>query len=108
MDTFEVEEVGLAESRLVFDEEVVDCSNRVFEITNYMLMSLKDRVEWTVLPSHRWRYLREGGEILGLPSQQEPLLYIGNPIRLFFDPVEGVTVMRVPEFRIRSGVQLGY
>lgn len=107
MDEYDVEDIGLADKRLDFDEEVVDCSNRIFEITTAM-MSLKDKRNFTVFPSRRWRNHRAGMEMTGLPSKQEPLLYLGNPVRLFADPQEGITVVRIPEFLIKSGVQMGY
>jgi len=107
MDEYDVEDVGLADKRLEFDEDVVDCSNRIFEITTCM-MGLKEKKNFTVFPSRRWRNHRAGMEITGLPSKQEPLLYLGNPVRLFADPQQGTTVVRIPEFLIKSGVQMGY
>ena len=107
MDEYDVEDVGLADKRLEFDEDVVDCSNRIFEITTCM-MGLKEKKNFTVFPSRRWRNHRAGMEITGLPSKQEPLLYLGNPVRLFADPQEGITVVRIPELLIKSGVQMGY
>lgn len=107
MDEYEVEDVGMVEQRLDYDEDVVDCSNRIFEITTCMMM-FKEKKNFTVFPSRRWRNHRVGDEITRLPDKQEPLLYLGNPVRLFFDPQEGITVVRIPEFLINSGVQLGY
>lgn len=107
LNEYEVEDVGLADKRFDFDEDVVDCSNRIFEITTAM-MGLKNKMSLTVFPSRRWRNHRAGMEITGLPSKQSPLLYIGNPVRILSDPQEGITVVRIPEFLIKSGLQLGY
>lgn len=107
LDEYEVEEVGTVGKRLDYDEDVVDCSNRIFEITTAMMM-LKERKNFTAFPSRRWRNHRVGMEITGLPTKQEPLLYIGNPVRLSADPQQGIAVVRIQEFRIKSGVQMGY
>lgn len=107
LDEYDVEDVGMADKRLDYDADVVDCSNRIFEITNCLIL-LKEKRCWTVFPSRRWRNHRAGLGITNLPSKDEPLLYIGNPIRVFADPREGITVVRIPEFLIKSGVQLGY
>jgi hypothetical protein len=107
MDDYEIEEIGIAKTRQPFDEDVVDCSNRLFEITTRLMGSQKE-VSYTVFPSRRWRNLREGDVITGSPSDTEPLLYIGNPIRILVSPTNGVTVFRIPEFLIKSGIELGY
>lgn len=107
MDEYDVEDVGLADKRLDFDEDVVDCSNRIFEITTCM-MGIKEKKNFTVFPSRRWRNHRVGMKMTGYPTKEEPLLYLGNPVRLFADPQEGITVVRIPEFLIKSGVQMGY
>ena len=107
LDEYEVEDVGMVEKRTEWDEDVVDCSNRILEITTAM-MGMKDRFNFTVFPSRRWRNHRVGMDITGLPTKEEPLLYIGNPVRLFADPQVGITVVRIPEFLIKSGVQMGY
>ena len=113
MDEYDVEDVGLADKRFDFDEDVVDCSNRIFEITTAM-MGMKDRRNYTIFPNRRWRNCRNGLETFDDAETQAmyegklPLLYIGNPVRLFTDPREGITVVRIPEFMIRSGVQMGY
>lgn len=109
LDEYDVEDVGLAEKRNEWDEDVVDCSNRIFEITMAMMMIGKNKfTAFTAFPSRRWRSHRVGMEITGLPTKDEPLLYLGNPVRLFADPHEGITVVRMPEFLIKSGCQLGY
>lgn len=107
MDEYDVEDVGMANERLDYDEDVVDCSNRILEITTGMAR-LKGNLHFTAFPSRRWRNHRVGMEITGLPSKEEPLLYLGNPVKLFANPTEGITVVRIPEFLIKSGVQLGY
>jgi hypothetical protein len=104
---YEVEDVGMATERLGYDEDVVDCSNRIFQLTTCM-MSLKDAMWLTAFPSRRWRNFRTGDQITGYPTQEAPLLYIGNPIRLVNDPVKGIGVFRMPEFLIKSGCQMGY
>lgn len=109
MDEYEVEDVGMADKRNAWDEEVVDCSNRIFEITTLMMtIQWGKSVNFTVFPSRRWRNFRVGMELSGLPTKEEPLLYLGNPVRLFSDPQEGITVVRIPEFLIKSGTQMGY
>lgn len=106
LDEYDVEDVGLVKDRLDYDEEVVDCSNRIFEITNYMIMVGKP-VEFTVFPSRRWRNFRKGELITALPDESTPLLFLGNPIRLWSDET-GITVNRESSYLIRSGVQMGY
>jgi len=113
LDEYDVEDVGMAEKRTEWDADVVDCSNRIFEITTAM-MRMKDRRCYTVFSSRRWRNCRNGLETFNDAETQAmyegklPLLYIGNPVRLFTDPQEGITVVRIPEFLIKSGVQMGY
>jgi hypothetical protein len=108
LDEYEVEDVGLAETRNEWDEDVVDCSHRIFEITN-ILIGLTQKANFIVLPSRRWRNYREG-DLITLPNTKKEisLLYLGNPVRIFVDPREGITVVRIPEFRIKSGIELGY
>lgn len=107
MDEYDVEDVGLEYKRYDYDADIVDCSNRIFEITNCMIL-LKEKKNFTVFPSRRWRNHRVGMQITGIPSNDEPLLYLGNPVRLFADPNEGITVIRIPEFIIKSGSEIGY
>ena len=113
LDEYDVEDVGLAEKRTEWDEDVVDCSNRIFAITTAM-MGMKDKKNYTVFPSRRWRNCRTGLEtfdvkqLAAMRGGELPLLYIGNPVRLFTDPLEGITVVRIPEFLIKSGPQMGY
>lgn len=94
--------------RLVFDEDVVDCSNRMLEITNFLLDHAHRAGWWTVFPSRRWRSGRLDMEIQVMPGKDVPFLYIGNPIRLHVDGDGGITVFRTPEFLIKSGCALGY
>lgn len=115
LDEYDVEDVGMAEKRNEWDEEVVDCSNRIFEITTEMMVAQwKEKRNFTVFPSRRWRNCRTGlntfddAETQAMYERKLPLLYLGNPVRLFADPHEGITVVRIPEFLIKSGVQMGY
>ena len=113
LDEYDVEDVGMVEKRTGWDEDVVDCSNRIFEITTRMMV-MKDKNNFTIFPGQRWRNCRTGldtfdeAETQAMFSGKLPLLYIGNPVRLFTDPKEGITVVRNPEFLIRSGAQMGY
>lgn len=114
LDEYDVEDSGMADRRNEWDEDVVDCSNRIFEITTRMMAERwKDRRGLTVFPSRRWRNCRNGdsfdtAETQAMYSRRVPLLYIGNPVRLFSDPGSGITVVRIPEFLIKTGVELGY
>lgn len=108
MDRYLVEDVGIVGDRLDYDEERVDCSHRIFEITNLMILVMKEgKTDMTVFPSRRWRNLRKGELITDMPGRSNPLLYIGNPVRLIWRRGE-LCVIRTTEFIIRSGVQLGY
>jgi len=107
LDAFEVEDVGLVSERLPYDEDVVDCSNRIFQLTT-MLMGLGKPVALCCFPSRRWRSFREGEHITVDPSPTRPLLYLGNPVRVFCDLKDGISVVSSPEFRIKSGMELGY
>lgn len=76
---FECVEIGIAESRLDFDEDVVDQSNGVFEFTNMVILGEcgKDPHRWAIFTSRRWRTHRNGCECQNpLPSFE----FIGNPI----------------------------
>ena len=107
LDTFDVSDIQVADKRLSYDEPEVDCSNRMFQITNWMLMDKDAPRSIACFPSRRWRNFRQGDEITGYPSQKEPLLYIGNPVRVIKSS-EGIEVIGRGEFIIRSGVELGY
>lgn len=113
LDEFDVEDVGVADARNEWDEDVVDCSHRIFEITTQM-MFFTEKKSLAAFPSRRWRNCRNGidsfdeSESQAMYARNLPLLYIGNPVRLFADPKEGITVVRIPEFIIKSGPQLGY
>lgn len=107
LDRFDVEDVGLADARLDFDEAVVDCSNRIFQITTAMMLDDTRPLALAVFPSRRWRNFRTAQYIERLPDADHPLLYLGNPVRLFAD-ADGIHVYRLPEFRIQSGLELGY
>jgi hypothetical protein len=108
LDTYDVEDVGPADSRLEFDEDVVDCSKRIFQITTLMMVEKRrGPLAFTVFPSRRWRNFRTAQHIEGLPDAEHPLLYLGNPVRLFAD-ADGIHVIRIPEFLIKSGPELGF
>lgn len=107
MDEFDAEEVGMADARLSYDEDVVDCSNRIFQLTTAMMMKPDVRLNLCAFPSRRWRNMREGEDITGMPSPDTPLLYVGNPVRVFVDKGDGLLVVRLPEFLIKSGIELG-
>jgi len=107
MDSYTVEDVSLGMSRLAYDEDVVDCSNRIVQITTAMIMSPVAEMALTVFPSRRWRNMRTGEQIDRWPDADHPLEYLGNPIRLFKD-AHGIQVVSGPEFLIKTGVELGY
>lgn len=104
-----IADLGLAPNRFEFDEPVIDCSRRVFMLTNAMIC--KPQIPSLVcFPSRRWRNFRTLNDIdLPIPflDGKEPLdlIYIGNPIRIF-NSESGITVERSPEFLIKSGTQL--
>jgi hypothetical protein len=109
---YNVEDLELADSRVFPDEDVVDCSGRMFELTNLMAMISRPFMECTVFNARRFRNLRHmtgatksGGFEYDMPTFGTPLLYIGNPIRVTKD-LSGITVYRLPEFLIKSGMQL--
>lgn len=106
MDEYDVEDVGLADVRLDFDDGAVDCSNRIFQLTNQVLMH-NGPIALTAFPSRRWRNMRSGQDIHGDPAEQ-PLLYIGNPVRVIKGAEGGIDVIGRGEFIIKSGVELGY
>ena len=108
MDDFDVRDVGAVTERLSYDTARVDCSNRMFQITNWMLMDENAPAVIWCFPSRRWRNMRDGEDITGLPSRETPLLYLGNPIRVSKDE-NGIMVMQQGgEFIIKSGPELGY
>lgn len=107
MDEYDVEQVGLADARLDFDEDEVDCSNRIFQLTNQVLLH-GGPIALTAFPSRRWRNLRIGQDIIGGPTTDQPLLYIGNPLRVIKRSEGGIDVLGCGEFIIKSGVELGY
>ena len=107
MHHYTVGDVGLANSRLDFDEDVVDCSNRMLDATIF-LGHAKDACALTIFPSRRWRTLRIGEIVSVMPGPKQPFQYIGNPIRVTTDGRGGITVYRIPEFRIKSACELGY
>jgi len=111
-DNFGAEEVGLVESRMKYDESVIDCSHRMFEITNFFGMvgvagsmccfsARRFRDNWSDAPPY-------SGPTVLHPPAEKPFLFIGNPIRIFFDGAGSVEVCRNAEHCIRSGMALGY
>ncbi len=107
LDEYEVEDVELATSRLDFDNEVIDCSLRILQVTSNLMISRAWEAAYTVFPSRRWRNFREGEDILFVPDIEHPLLYLGNPIRITVDQGK-IKVVRLPEFTIKSGMDLGF
>jgi hypothetical protein len=106
---YEVEDCELASSRLPFDEDVVDCSNRMLEVTTFCCrLEVPKPLALTVFPSRRLRSGREGEIITYDPRSGDPFLYLGNPIRVFVTRPGSCTVVRIPEFCIKSGIGLGY
>jgi len=67
MDEYDVEEIGLAEARLDYDEGQVDCSQRIFQLTTEMMFA-DGPLALTVFPSRRWRNLRQGEHIEHAPD----------------------------------------
>ncbi len=106
MPEFEVRDVGMADERLDYDADVVDCSNRLFQITTWMMMQ-NEIPDIGCFPSRRWRNLRVGQYIEVNPSAEHPLLFLGNPIVVVKKP-KGLMVLSGPDFLIKSGVELGY
>lgn len=101
---FEVGEIGLADSRLLFDADVVDQSNSVFEFTTDLMRREKGRPDILVafFTSRRWRTNRpEGGGDIVWPDDG-PLQFIGNPY--FVGVTNGeIIVYREPSYLIKSG-----
>ena len=104
---FDVQDIGMAESRLTFDADVVDQSGAVFEFTTDLMF--RDTVGKNMLAafftSRRWRTHRpeDGGDITwGLKG---PLQFIGNPY--FIEVANGeIIVHREESYLIKSGCQL--
>jgi hypothetical protein len=80
---WQIEEVGLAESRLPYDEDVVDCSNRLFQITTRALTVQPATYTCPVgllsVEALAESCARATG-LTGFPTPETPLLYIGNPL----------------------------
>lgn len=107
---FDVEEIGMAASRLPFDEDVIDQSNSVFQLTTAMMLSRNKDFGIAVFTSRRWRnhrWVRKEGDEHDMewPTPESPLLFIGNPI-LIFNTQAGVEVYREKSYLIKSGCQL--
>jgi len=110
-DEIDVDEIGLAESRLLFDSDVVDQGGAVFELTSSMMMTqnapdiiigIFTSRRWR---NHRWEQKNEAGFDMEWPTKEEPLLFIGNPY--FVERFEGeIIVHRESSYLIKSGAQL--
>lgn len=100
--------IGSAESRLPYDEDCVDVSRGIFALSNDLMMNPEIPDELMVFPSRRWRNFRDGETITQLPSDQEPLIFLGNPVRLWRNNPSGCTIVREPSYLIKSGQALGY
>lgn len=98
-------EIGLASERLPFDADVIDCSYRVFEATTEMMLH-PGITHLMLFPSRRWRNFRTGEIIERLPEPGAPLLFIGNPIRIWTDDSGVIVVNGLSEFQIKTGYQL--
>jgi hypothetical protein len=107
LDTFDVRDVGLVTARLDYDADAVDCSHRIFQITNWMLINEAAPDAVACFPSRRWRNMRIGEHIVDHPTAETPLLYLGNPVRIVKGP-DGLDVIGRGEFVIKSGFELGY
>ncbi len=109
--TMEVEEVGMADSRLSFDEDVVDQSGAVLEFTTEMMLhDNQGDVIFLFFTSRRWREHRYAekkpdGYNCDAVTHQMPLLFIGNPYMIARGNGE-ITVIRESSYLIKSGMQL--
>jgi hypothetical protein len=102
----EIEDVGMADSRMEYDADCIDCSRTVFRVTTEMMMQ-GCKLGTMIFPSRRWRNFRNGEEITNFPIEGDPVLFIGNPI-LIHAGTDGLTVIREPSFRIKSGMEMGF
>lgn len=108
--TLDVDEIGLADARLSFDEDVVDQSGFVFELTSRFMMGTKQDCQLLVFTSrrwrnHRWEHKNEQGHDMEWPTKKEPLLFIGNPY-LIEVKNGAIIVHRESSYLIKSGMQL--
>lgn len=99
-----VEDVGLAKDRIYYDEDVVDVSNGILKISTDLMLQKCMSDEIMVFPSRRFRNHRNG-DICTLPTDERPLLFIGNPIRLWRTE-RGCEIIREPSYLIKSGAQI--
>jgi hypothetical protein len=104
---YEVEDVGMADTRLEFDADVIDVSSGLFSISNALLCEPKVPDELTVFSSRRFRSHRTKDQCT-FPTPDDPLLFIGNPVRLWRMPGGGCVINREPSYIIKSGCELGY
>lgn len=102
-----VTDIGMAESRLCFDADVVDQSGAVLEFTTDLMMRKLDGANavFAFFTSRRWRTHRpEDGGPFTWPMDG-PLQFIGNPY--FIEVADGqIIVHREPSYLIKSGCQL--
>ncbi len=107
----EVEEIGMADSRLEFDDDIVDQSGAVFELTTMIMLGPSEKDFMTAVftsrrwRNHRWMKPNEKGETLEWPTKEEPLLFIGNPYLIERKGGE-IIVHRESSYLIKSGYQL--
>lgn len=105
----EVKEIGLANSRLEFDADVVNLSNGMFAFTSDMMMRKIDKpVRTALFTSRRWRTHRTGNECGYIDKTFQ---FIGNPVVVdfFYDEDAGFNqaiVYRESSYLIKSGCQL--
>jgi len=110
---FDCEELGMAESRLYFDDDVIDQSNRIFEFTNMIILGElgKEPRRWAIFTSRRWRTCRKDDEC---EYPNGVLEFIGNPIIIDAVrneanlPPDGLSpiVYREKSYLIKSGAAL--
>lgn len=108
----EVADIGLADVRLPFDEDVVDVSGFTLEFTTELMMRRKPELEipFMVFTSRRWRnhrWEKKDGDRFDMewPTDADPLLFIGNPFIISTGP-DGVTVHRERSYQMRTGCKM--
>lgn len=106
----DVEDIGMADSRLPFDADIIDQSGAVLELTTRMMLGSNDVCMIAVFTSRRWRNHRfeqkqDNGMNCEWPTKEEPLLFIGNPYMIERKDGE-IIVHRESSYLIKSGMQL--
>ena len=105
----EVKEIGLADSRLDYDADVVDLSNGMFAFTSDILLrNIEKPARFALFTSCRWRTHRTGRQCEWIDKTFQ---FIGNPIIVdaFYDKEVGFNqaiVYRESSYLIKSGCQL--